>query len=266
MSILSVNHLSVVGRQNMIVNDISFEIHQGEWFALVGQSGSGKTMTASAIGQLLSPNLQATGEICYADKNLLALSPSEMRQIRGKRLSYIFQDYQGSFTPFLTIGRHFEEYQRRHLTLSKTERIQQAKQALVSVGLSEEMYTRYPFQLSGGQLQRVSIAIALLLKPDILVADEPTTALDSVSSFKILDLLSRMQKETGCAILFITHDLRHVKKYADRIAVMKDGVIIETGEKNEVLNHPKHAYTDLLIKSSPSLRTQIPLSYEGVAR
>jgi peptide/nickel transport system ATP-binding protein len=266
LSVLSVNHLSVVGKQGTIVNNISFNIHRGEWFALVGQSGSGKSLTAAAIGRLLPPGLRATGEIGYAGKNLLALSSSEMRQIRGKRLSYIFQDYQGSFTPFLTIGRHFEEYQRRHLTLSKTERIRQANQALVSVGLSEEMYDRYPFQLSGGQLQRVSIAIALLLKPDILVADEPTTALDSVSSFKILDLLSRMQAETGCAILFITHDLRHVKRYADRIAVMKDGEIIETGAKNEVLHRPKHVYTELLIQSSPSLRAQIPLPYEGVAR
>ncbi len=266
MSILTVNHVSIAGRQNRIVHHISFEIHEGEWFALVGQSGSGKSMTASAIGQLLPTNLQATGEIWYEDKNLITLSSSEMRQIRGKRLSYIFQDYQGSFTPFLTIGRHFEEYQRRHLTLSRTERIQQAKSALVSVGLSEEFYTRYPFQLSGGQLQRVSIAIALLLKPDILIADEPTSALDSVSSFRVLELLSRMQEETGCAILFITHDLRHVKKYADRIAVMKDGVIIETGDKNKVLNHPKHAYTDLLIQSSPSLRNTIPLSSVGVKR
>lgn len=266
MSILTVNHLSIAGRHNGIVHDISFEIHEGEWFALVGQSGSGKSMTASAIGQLLPTNLQATGEIGFEDKNLITLSSSEMRHIRGKHLSYIFQDYQGSFTPFLTIGSHFEEYQRRHLTLSKAERVQQAKSALVSVGLSEEIYTRYPFQLSGGQLQRVSIAIALLLKPEILVADEPTSALDSVSSFRVLELLSRMQEETGCAILFITHDLRHVKKYADRIAVMKDGVIIETGHKNEVLNHPKHTYTDLLIKSSPSLRGTIPLTSVGVIR
>lgn len=266
MNVLTVNHLSVTGKQNRIVNDISFEIQKGEWFALVGQSGSGKSMTASAIGQLLSPNLQATGEINYAGSNLLALSPSEMRKIRGKHLSYIFQDYQGSFTPFLTIGSHFEEYQQRHLDLSQTARKQQAKQALVSVGLSEEIYMRYPVQLSGGQLQRVSIAIALLLKPDLLIADEPTTALDSVTSFKVLELLSQLQAETGCAILFITHDLRHVRKYADRIAVMKDGVIIETGNKDQILNHPKQAYTELLIHSSPSLRTMHSLSTEGVIR
>ncbi|MFE4426368.1 ABC transporter ATP-binding protein [Peribacillus butanolivorans] len=265
MSILTVNHLSVIGKQNRIVKDISLDIHKGEWFALVGQSGSGKSMTAMAIGQLLAPNLQAKGEIWYQEKNLLTLSSSEMRKIRGKHLAYIFQDYQGSFTPFLTIGQHFEEYQRTHLKLSKKARRQQAVEALISVGLYEDIYRRYPFQLSGGQLQRVSISIVLLLKPDILIADEPTTALDSVSSFKVLQLLSRLQVEIGCAILFITHDLRHVKKYANRIAVMKEGVIIETGDKNQVLNHPQHAYTDKLIQSSPSLRSRSSLTLEGVS-
>lgn len=264
MSILTVKNLSVRGTQNRIVQQVSFDIREGEWFSLVGQSGSGKSVTASAIGRLLPPNLKAAGEISFGGKNVLTLPPSEMRQLRGKRVSYIFQDYQGSFTPFLTIGRHFEEYQQTHLTLSKAERMKQMKSALVSVGLPEQIYTRYPFQLSGGQLQRVSIAIALLLKPDLLIADEPTTALDSVSSFKVLELLSRMQAETGCAILFITHDLRHVKKYADRIAVMKDGIIIETGDKQEVLNQPKHAYTDLLIRSSPTLRSMKPLTSAGV--
>ncbi|WP_342771447.1 ABC transporter ATP-binding protein [Paenibacillus sambharensis] len=264
MSMITVHHLSVAGSHNRIVHDISFDIKEGEWLALVGQSGSGKSMTASAIGQLLPPNLKAAGEVAYKGKNLLTLSASEMRQIRGKHVSYIFQDYQGSFTPFLTIGRHFEEYQQRHLSLPRSERVRQAKSALVSVGLSEDMYTRYPSQLSGGQLQRVSIAIALLLKPDLLIADEPTTALDSVSSFRVLELLSRLQKETGCAILFITHDLRHVKKYADRIAVMKDGRIIEAGSKHEVLNNPREAYTELLIQSTPAFRSQNLLSAAGV--
>ncbi|KRF54685.1 dipeptide/oligopeptide/nickel ABC transporter ATP-binding protein [Bacillus sp. Soil745] len=264
MSILSVRQLHIMGKQNHIVKDLSLDVQEGEWFALVGQSGSGKSMTAMAICQLLAPNLQAKGEIWYGEKNLLTLSSSEIRKVRGKRLAYIFQDYQGSFTPFLTIGQHFEEYQRTHLNLSKKARRQQAVNALISVGLNEEIYGRYPFQLSGGQLQRVSISMALLLEPDILIADEPTTALDSVSSFKVLQLLSKLQKETGCAILFITHDLRHVRKYADRIAVMKDGAIIETGDKNQVLNHPQHAYTNELIQSSPSLR-RIPFKLEGVS-
>lgn len=266
MNVLTVNHLSVKGKQKTIVQDLSFHIQEGEWFALVGQSGSGKSLTASAIGQLLPPNLQASGEIHYGGKNLIALPPSEMRNIRGEHISYIFQDYQGSFTPFLTIGRHFEEMQQRHTDLSKSARKEQAMQALVSVNLSKDLYTRYPFQLSGGQLQRVSIALALLIKPKLLIADEPTTALDSVTSYKVLELLSRLQKESGCAILFITHDLRHVRKYADRIAVMKDGVNIETGCKDQMLNHPEHPYTELLIQSSPSLRTMLSAAAEGALR
>lgn len=254
MSLLKVRHLHIMGKQNHIIKGLSFDVREGEWLALVGQSGSGKSLTAMAIGRLLAPNLEAQGEIWYEGKNVLTLSEPAIRKLRGKRIAYIFQDYQSSFTPFLTIGQHFEEYQRTHLDLSKQARRIQAVDALVSVGLDGDIYSRYPFQLSGGQLQRVSISLALLLKPDLLIADEPTTALDSVSSFKILELLSGLQAVTGCAILFITHDLRHVRKYADRIGVMKDGVMIESGDKNQVLNHPEHPYTDRLIHASPSLR------------
>lgn len=150
MNILSVNHLSVLGREKRIVNRISFDIRKGEWFALVGQSGSGKSVTAAAIGQLLPPNLHAIGEVRYGDKNLLNLSAVDMRRLRGKCLSYIFQDYRGSFTPFLTIGRHFEEYQRTHLNLSRAARKQQAEEALRSVGLSEQPLYPLPFSSERG--------------------------------------------------------------------------------------------------------------------
>ncbi|TWT00554.1 ABC transporter ATP-binding protein [Planomicrobium sp. CPCC 101079] len=264
MSLLSIHNLSVAAKEMELVKKISLEIGKGEWLAIVGQSGSGKSITASAIGQLLGPNLKAEGEVMYKGENLLAMPAKEMRKMRGKNLSYVFQDYQGSFTPFLTIGRHFDEFQKTHLALSKKDRRQQAQEALVSVGLKPEIYRRYPFQLSGGQLQRVSIALALLLNPDILIADEPTTALDSISSFKILELLSNLQKQTGCSILFITHDLRHVKNYADHIVVMKEGAIVEQGRKEQILNQPKHPYTKLLIEAAPTLRS--PLSSPEVAK
>lgn len=255
MNLLKVGKLNVSSKQAVIVKDVSFEVQKGEWVAIVGQSGSGKSLTASAIGQLLEPNLHAGGEVHYKGENLLDLTPKNIRKLRGMSISYIFQDYQGSFTPFLTIGQHFEEFLKTHLKLSKSSRKACTIEALESVGLQPEIYQRYPFQLSGGQLQRVSIALALLLKPDLLIADEPTTALDSITSFKILQLLAHLQKETGCAILFITHDLRHVRKYADRILVMKDGEIIEYGDKWQLLNHPRHSYTDRLIQASPSLRS-----------
>lgn len=251
MSLLEVGGLSVKAKSQQIVKEISFEVKRGEWLAVVGQSGSGKSMTASAIGGLLKPNLSATGVIRFNGTNLFELSPKEMRKIRGKEISYIFQDYQSSFTPFLTIGKHFDEYQRTHLDIGKSQRRKNTRQALLSVGLSAELASRYPFQLSGGQLQRTAIALALLLKPNLVIADEPTTALDSISSFRILQLLAKLKEETGCAILYITHDLRHAAKYADHILVMKEGHIVEQGDQRKILACPEHAYTRSLIEAIP---------------
>lgn len=254
MSLLEVKGLTVRTKSQAFVKEISFDIEAGQWLAVVGQSGSGKSMTASAIGRLLKPNLSATGVVRFEGTNILELSPQKMRAVRGNRIAYIFQDYQSSFTPFLTIGKHFDEYQQTHLNLGKSKRIENTQQALRSVGLSAELSGRYPFQLSGGQLQRAAIALALLLEPDLVIADEPTTALDSISSFRILQLLANLQQKTGCAILYITHDLRHAAKYADRILVMKEGQIVEQGEQSQILAFPEHAYTRSLIDAIPVLK------------
>src|SRR5690606_38781383 len=210
-------------------------------------------MTTSAIGQLLAPNLKTGGEILFNGSNLLEMSSKKLNAIRGKQIAYIFQDYQNSFTPFMTIGKHIDEYQRNHLQLSKTQRLQNRQQALASVGLEDEYADRFPFQLSGGQLQRTAIALALLLKPALVIADEPTTALDSISSYQILQLLARLQKETGCAILHITHDLRHAANYADHVLVMKDGDILEQGNRSQIMEFPRHSYTKTLLEAIPSL-------------
>ena len=253
MTLLSVQNLTVQAGDVPLVTGVSFDIQKGEWLAIIGQSGSGKSITASAIGRLLAPNLKAQGKALYNGKDILQLGAKEMRRLRGTSISYIFQDYQGSFTPFHTIGRHFDEFLKTHFKLSKAQRREMAEQALESVGLQPEMYTRYPFQLSGGQLQRSSIALALLTKPDLVIADEPTAALDSISAFKVLCLLASLQQETGCAMLFITHDLRHVRKHADQIIVMKKGAVVEKGNKQSVLDQPQHPYTQSLIAASPSL-------------
>lgn len=252
--ILSMEQVSIGTREKKIVNNVSLSIRAGEWYALVGQSGSGKSLLSQAIGRMLSPNLKVEGKIFFNDKDLLSLSQKEIRAFRGQKLSYIFQDYQGSFTPFRTIGQHFQEYQKAHGNGDSKSRKSKSIEALESVGLDESLYNRYPFQLSGGQLQRVSIAIALLLSPDLLIADEITTALDSVSGHRVLELLAKLQKETGCTILFITHDWRHVRRYATRLAVMKDGEIVESGGKHRILDHPQHDYTKQLIQAAPILQ------------
>lgn len=254
MSILTIKHLSIHSASKRIVEDLTFRVEKGEWLAVVGQSGSGKSMTASAIGRLLPPNVKAEGEVVYNGQNLLSLSGSAMRKLRGTSISFVFQDYGSSFNPFLTIGRHFDEYQKTHERKSKKERGQEAKKALASVGLPEAFYARYPSQLSGGQLQRVAIALALLFKPDLVIADEPTTALDSVTAASVLELLAELKEKTGCTVLFITHDLRHVRKYADRVMVMYEGTIVEEGDKEEIMQNPSHPYTKRLIAAIPSLQ------------
>lgn len=262
--ILSIEQLSISSKEKKIVDHVSLSINEGEWFALVGQSGSGKSLLSQAIGQLIPSNLKAVGKIIFKGEDLLTVRPKEMRSIRGRKISYIFQDYQGSFTPFRTIGQHLNEYQKTHGIDDKKERLQNSIDALESVGLDNTLYNRYPFQLSGGQLQRVSIAIALLLSPDLIIADEITTALDSVSGHRILELLASRQKETGCTILFITHDWRHVRRYANRLAVMKDGTIVEKGNKHRILDHPIHPYTKQLISAVPILGKGLPSGLQEV--
>lgn len=256
--ILSMEQVSISSRERKIVDQVSLSIHEGEWYALVGQSGSGKSLLSQAIGQMLAPNLQVEGKIHYKDIDLLSLTSKQLRAIRGQKISYIFQDYQGSLTPFRTIGQHFEEYQKAHGNVDSKSRKEKTLEALESVGLDDNFYNRYPFQLSGGQLQRVSIALALLLSPDFIIADEMTTALDSVSGHRVLELLAKRQKETGCTVLFITHDWRHVRRYASRLAVMKEAIIVESGGKHRILDHPQHEYTKQLIQAAPTLGRGLP--------
>ncbi|SEN02654.1 peptide/nickel transport system ATP-binding protein [Mesobacillus persicus] len=256
--ILSIDEVSIRNQNKIIVDQVSLTIREGDWFALVGESGSGKSLLSQSIGQLLPAQLQVEGSVFFKEQDLLKLSAKEIRKLRGKNVAYIFQDYQGSFTPFRKIGEHFDEYLKVHGFSSKKLRYKQAIEALESVGLAEELYHRYPFQLSGGQLQRAAIALALLLSPDLVIADEITTALDSVSGHRVLEMLAKRQKETGCSILFITHDWRVVRRYANKLAIMKDGKIVESGGKHRILDHPQHQYTKQLIKSAPILEKGLP--------
>ncbi|TYS09129.1 ABC transporter ATP-binding protein [Bacillus subtilis] len=252
MSLLEIKHVTVQKGEHCLLQDVSLSIESGEWLGLIGESGSGKSLTAAAIGKLLPPEMQMKGSILIENLDISSLKQKDMQKARGSLFSYVFQDYYSSFTPFFTIGRHFLEYIKTHRNLSKRACKTLALEALHEAGLpAERVYRSYPVQLSGGQLQRASIAMAMLLKPKLFIADEPTTALDSITSHHILDLICKMKKETNCAVLFITHDLRHIGRHADRIAVMKEGRIIETGEKTKVLAQPVHPYTKHLISSVP---------------
>ncbi len=255
---LELNQLTIRSPERVLVDSVSLSVGAGEWLALVGESGSGKSLLSQSIGGLLPSGVQGSGSIRWNDNELIGLPARQWRQLRGKEIAYIFQDYQGGFTPFRTIAQHMDEYQRVHGEKDRKRRRAASEQALESVGLSAQLLDRYPFQLSGGQLQRAAIALTLLLSPRLLIADEATTALDSVSGHRILELLRSKQQESGCAILFITHDWRHVRRYADRIAVMKDGQLVESGNRHRVLDHPRHAYTKQLIAAAPILERPEP--------
>lgn len=245
-----------------IIRDLSLAIRPGETVALVGESGSGKSVTAGAILGLLPKSMQVTaGQIIFQGEDLVPRPPRLRRKLCGSRIACVFQDYQGSFTPFMRIGTQMVETIRSHGKLSVRQAKEMALESLDRVDLpAQRAFDSYPFQLSGGQLQRAAIALAMLLQPALLIADEPTTALDALNGELVLDLLDRMKRRIGCSVLFISHDLHHVMKRADGIAVMRSGVIVEKGEAAAVHQSPKHPYTRMLLNAKPLL-SEIPSGF-----
>ena len=230
MSLLTVNGLSteIRGRteSSLAVRDISFQVERGETLALVGESGSGKSITALSIARLLPPAARVSaGEIKLAGRDLMQISEREMRDVRGSQIAMIFQEPMNSLNPVLTIGDQISESVRRHQKMGRLAARQQSIDLLAAVGLPapQRNIDEYPHQLSGGMRQRVMIAIALAAQPDLLIADEPTTALDVTIQAQVLDLLKELQSQFNMGLLFITHDLAVVKQTADRIAVMHLG-------------------------------------------
>ncbi|WP_199615148.1 ABC transporter ATP-binding protein [Paenibacillus alkalitolerans] len=239
----------------MIVRGLDLTLHAGEMLALVGESGSGKSVSASAVLGLLPKELKITeGSISFNGVPVSSMAEKERRALRGKRIGYIFQNYQGSFTPFMTVGKQMVEVIRAHERLSMKQAKETALAWLHKVKLpADRAFRSYPFQLSGGQLQRASLAAALMLKPSLIIADEPTTALDVLTGEQVLDLLSELRKEAGCAVLLISHDLAHVFKRTDRMAVMYGGSVIESGSTEKISRDPQHPYTQLLLQARPPL-------------
>ncbi len=261
MALLSVERLSVTyrheGRSVPAVDGISFELSQGEILALVGESGSGKSSVALALTRLL-PALTATisGRVLLEGRDLLAAPEADLQRVRGGRVAYVFQDPAGSLNPVLTIGAQLIETIERHTGARGREAAAQARESLARVGLASlgARLRAYPHELSGGMQQRVMIAMALACAPMVLVADEPTTALDVTIQVQILRLLRDLQRRLGLSVLLISHDLTVVERVAHRVGVMAAGRLVEIGETTQVLEHPSHPHAQELLRYRAALR------------
>lgn len=269
--ILAVKHLSVEfqtsGGKKQVVKDVSLSLRQGEVLALVGESGCGKTVLCRSILKLLPKSASVTGEaVQYKDQNLIRYNEKEMQQIRGQGIAMVFQDPQGTLNPTMTVGNQIEEaillhenalkQKKREKDFEKNKKKSAKERAielmeLVGIKDAEQRYDLYPYHFSGGMRQRCVLATALASNPKLLIADEPTTALDVTIQAEILKLLKKLQKELNLSILFITHDLGVVAQIADRVAVMQDGNIVELEEAKQLFTAPKHSYTKKLLHDHP---------------
>ena len=263
--LISIKNLSVgFNIQNVktnVVESISFNIPKGKTVALVGESGSGKTVTALSILKLLPyPSaFHETGEIIYNDIDILKSKKNEIQKIRGKNISAIFQEPMTSLNPLHTIEKQINEILMIHSSISSEEATKRTRELLKNVGLENisERVKSYPHELSGGQRQRVMIAMSIANNPDLLIADEPTTALDVTVQLQILELIKKLQEKMNMSILFISHDLSVVKKIADYVCIMKDGKIVEQNIKEKIFEQPQHDYTKMLISSQAKKKTTI---------
>ncbi|MBS7707747.1 ABC transporter ATP-binding protein [Chelatococcus asaccharovorans] len=236
------------------VRGVSFDLHRGEVLALVGESGCGKSATALALIGLLARTARVGGRVDFGGRNLLQLPEREWESIRGRRIAMIFQDPMSSLDPLYRIGDQIAEVLRQHLNLSPAALAARIRELLVLVGIPDPdlRLRQYPHQLSGGQRQRVVIAMALACDPEIIIADEPTTALDVTIQAQIIDLLSQLNRRIGMAMIFISHDLGVVSRIAHRVAVMYAGQLVESGPCERVLQAPAHPYTRGLLASVPA--------------
>ena len=259
-TLLAIENLSVGFRHQQtvrtVVNDVSLQIAAGETLALVGESGSGKSVTALSILRLLPcpPVEYLSGDIRFHGESLLHASDQTLRGVRGNKIAMIFQEPMTALNPTMKIGRQVEEVLRIHTDLSREARRDQALAALAAVELPDPagVYRKYPHELSGGMLQRAMIAAAVVARPKLLLLDEPTTALDVTIQAQILELLKKLNRESGISMLFISHNLNVVRKLCTRTAVMQRGVLVEEGDIETVFRHPRHPYTQRLIAAIPT--------------
>lgn len=270
-NLLSIERLSVSAKakpDHMLVNDVSLTLAQGKTTCIVGESGSGKSLTALSILKLLSPQLQTRGRIVFQGQDLSALNEHAMQGIRGKQIGMIFQEPMTSLNPVLTIGFQIGEPLTTHLNLHGDALKTRVSALLAQVGIDPLRANSYPDELSGGQRQRVMIAMSIACKPQLLIADEPTTALDVTVQAQVLQLLDRLKHEMHMGMLFITHDFGVVADIADDVVVMFRGDIVEQGSVQQVLNHPQHPYTQALLDCVPDAagkKMLKPMTYDWLA-
>ncbi len=257
-NILEVRDLKVSFRQDgaltQAVKGVSFDIRKGETLAIVGESGSGKSVSALSTVSLLGPAAEVSGSVKYDNQEMIGADEKMLRKVRGNDISFIFQEPMTSLNPLHTLERQLGESLALHQGLIGDEARARILDLLNRVGIRnpESRLGAYPHELSGGQRQRVMIAMALANRPDLLIADEPTTALDVTIQAQILELLAELQRQEGMSLLFITHDLGIVRKIADRVCVMKAGEIVEMGPTSEIFDNPQHPYTQMLLSAESS--------------
>lgn len=256
--LLAVKQLTVtLNNGNKLLDDISFTVNHHKCLGIVGESGSGKSLTCKAIIGLLESYFSVTGQILFKQANstldLLKQNKKTLRAIRGSAISIILQQPMIAFDPLYCIGKQVVETLQAHLTINKNDAITKTLLMIENIGLNnpKEIYKKYPHQLSGGMLQRIMIGMALVLEPELIIADEPTTALDSISQFYILKMLEEIKSKT--TMIFISHDLGVIHHIADDIIVMNKGKIVESGSRDQIFYHPKHEYTRYLIDTRKQL-------------
>ena len=250
-------HVKFHSRDREAVAGVSLTIHDGEILGLVGESGSGKSVTAMSVAGLLPRSrCDYSGEILLDGRELLHIPRAQLRRIQGREIGVVFQEPMSAMDPLMKIGPQVEEVLNIHERLPRAERKRLALEALEAVELPspEAVYGKYPHQLSGGMLQRAMIAAAIVIQPKLLLLDEPTTALDVTIQAQILELLKKLNKESGVSMLFISHNLNVVRRLCGRVAVMQRGVLVEEGETDTVFHHPRHPYTQRLIAAIPTRR------------
>jgi peptide/nickel transport system ATP-binding protein len=271
VALLSIHDLSIRFGATQAVRGLSLDIAPGESLGLVGESGSGKSVTALAILRLLDAAATVTGRIEFDGRDLLALEPEAMRQLRGRDIAMIFQEPMTALNPVMPVGEQIAEAVRVHQRgLSRRQVREKVIEAMQAVALPDpaQRYGDYPHQFSGGQRQRILIAMAIANRPRLLIADEPTTALDVTVQAQILALLAELRERFGLAMMFISHDLAVVSQVADRVAVMRHGLLLEQAPRAAIFRDPLHEYTRSLLSAVPTMRTNLhqPLAQVGSAR